>query len=152
MEKSFQTGEISQFSCRRIITETLIRFQIDDKSNQETKSYDSVLDNKNLTGQIHKTNDKSGQLKIDMAGKEDVVTIMKNVNEKEIFLIKQVTRLRKLYATVYICTSETQTAQIALGMKHDLFVYNPDPLKLSNVQKIAGISVLFSYYTSAFSS
>ena len=85
MEKSFQTGEISQFSCRRIITETLIRFQIDDKSNQETKSYDSVLDNKNLTGQIHKTNDKSGQLKVDMAGKKDVVTIIKNVNEKEIF-------------------------------------------------------------------
>ena len=131
-------SENTQNSCRRLIAEALIRLnQIDDKSNRETKRYDSALDKNNLTEQAHKTNDKSGQLKIDMAGTEDVVTIMKKFNEKEIFLIKQVTRLRKLYATVYVCTSETHTAQIALGMKHDLFVSNQDPLELSNEQIIA---------------
>ena len=56
LKKSFQTGEISQVSCRIIIAEALIRLnQIDDKSNQETKRYDSVLDNNNLTSRSDNT-------------------------------------------------------------------------------------------------
>ena len=70
-----------------------------------------------------------------MAGNKDSVTNMNIINEKKMYVIKRVTRLRKTYTTVYVWIFQ-YIQHITLGIKHNVFLSHQDFLDLIYEKKL----------------